>query len=96
LEVKDRLLFIVTVMLLAALISDQETRAQTPDKLLITHSSESISITPLIYGTINDADLQGLLEETKQEAGVKRAITVKDIVDYSLLRRAAKEIAANQ
>lgn len=43
-------------------------------------------------GTIADADLLQLLEETKQEAGVKRAITVKDIVDYSLLRRAVKEI----
>jgi ABC-type nitrate/sulfonate/bicarbonate transport system substrate-binding protein len=43
-------------------------------------------------GTINDADLNALLEETKQETGVKRAIALKDIVDYSLLRRAAKEI----
>ena len=43
-------------------------------------------------GTINESDLNSLLEETKQEAGVKRAIAVKDIVDYSLLRRAAKEI----
>ncbi len=43
-------------------------------------------------GTIGDADLNALLEETKQEAGVKRAIAVRDIVDYSLLRRAAKEI----
>lgn len=43
-------------------------------------------------GTINDADLNSLLEETKQEAGVKRQVALKDIVDYSLLRRAAKEI----
>jgi hypothetical protein len=43
-------------------------------------------------GTIADADLQELLEETKQEAGVKKPMAVKDIVDYSLLRRAAKEI----
>ena len=43
-------------------------------------------------GTINDAALNSLLEETKQEAGVKRAVALKDIVDYSLLRRAAKEI----
>lgn len=43
-------------------------------------------------GTIADADLQELLEETKQEAGVKKLMAVKDIVDYSLLRRAAKEI----
>jgi NitT/TauT family transport system substrate-binding protein len=44
-------------------------------------------------GTINESDLNNLLEETKQEAGVKRAIAVKDIADYSLLRRAAKEIS---
>lgn len=43
-------------------------------------------------GTIAAADLQELLEETKQEAGVKKPMAVKDIVDYSLLRRAAKEI----
>ena len=43
-------------------------------------------------GTIKENDLNELLEETKQETGVKRAIALKDIVDYSLLRRAAKEI----
>ncbi len=43
-------------------------------------------------GTIGDADLNSLLEETKQEAGVKRPVALKDIVDYSLLRRAAKEV----
>ena len=43
-------------------------------------------------GTIADADLLQLLDETKQEAGIKRAIAVRDIVDYSLLRRAVKEI----
>jgi NitT/TauT family transport system substrate-binding protein len=43
-------------------------------------------------GMINESDLNSLLEETKQEAGVKRAVAVRDIVDYSLLRRAAKEI----
>jgi ABC-type nitrate/sulfonate/bicarbonate transport system substrate-binding protein len=43
-------------------------------------------------GTMSDSDLNQLLEETKQEAGVKRAIALRDIVDYSLLRRAAKEI----
>ena len=47
-------------------------------------------------GTINDADLNELLEETKQEASVKRPIALKDIVDYSLLRRAAKEIGADK
>ena len=43
-------------------------------------------------GTIPDADLAELLEEMKQEAGVKRAIALREIVDYSLLRRAAKEV----
>jgi NitT/TauT family transport system substrate-binding protein len=43
-------------------------------------------------GTIADADLQQLLDEAKQETGVKRTIAVRDIVDYSILRRAAKEI----
>jgi ABC-type nitrate/sulfonate/bicarbonate transport system substrate-binding protein len=45
-------------------------------------------------GTMSDGDLNELLEETKQEAGVKRAIALRDIVDYSLLRRAAKEIGS--
>ena len=43
-------------------------------------------------GTISDAELNALLEETKQEAGVKRAVALRDVVDYSLLRRAAREI----
>jgi NitT/TauT family transport system substrate-binding protein len=43
-------------------------------------------------GTIADADLQQLLDEAKQETGVKRTIALRDIVDYSILRRAAKEI----
>lgn len=43
-------------------------------------------------GTISDAELNGLLEETRQEAGVKRAVSLRDVVDYSLLRRAAREI----
>jgi len=43
-------------------------------------------------GTVSDAILQDLLEQTKQETGVKKNITVKDIVDYSILRRVAKEI----
>jgi len=45
-------------------------------------------------GTIAEADLRDLLEQTKQEVGVKKLMAVKDIVDYSLLRRAAKEIGA--
>ena len=43
-------------------------------------------------GTIKEAALNELLEETKQETGITRAVAVKDIVDYSLLRRAAKEM----
>jgi ABC-type nitrate/sulfonate/bicarbonate transport system substrate-binding protein len=43
-------------------------------------------------GTVSDAILQDLLDQTKQETGVKKNITVKDIVDYSILRRVAKEI----
>jgi NitT/TauT family transport system substrate-binding protein len=43
-------------------------------------------------GTIAEADLQQLLDDALQETGVKRPIAVKDIVDYSILRRAAKEI----
>jgi NitT/TauT family transport system substrate-binding protein len=43
-------------------------------------------------GTIPEGDLAELLEEMKQEAGVKRAIALREIVDYSLLRRAAKEV----
>ena len=45
-------------------------------------------------GTISEKDLTVLLEEMKQEAGVKRAVPLRDIVDYSLLRRAAKEIGS--
>ena len=43
-------------------------------------------------GPVADSDLQELLEQTNQEAGIKRPITLKDLVDYSILRRAAKEI----
>ena len=45
-------------------------------------------------GTIAESDLNELLEEMKQEAGVKRAVALREIVDYSLLRRAAKEIGS--
>ena len=44
-------------------------------------------------GTVSDAILEDLLEQTKQETGVKKSIAVKDIVDYSIMRRVAKEIA---
>jgi ABC-type nitrate/sulfonate/bicarbonate transport system substrate-binding protein len=43
-------------------------------------------------GTIAEADLKELLEDTKREAAVTREVALKDIVDYSLLRRATKEI----
>lgn len=43
-------------------------------------------------GTVSDAILKDLLEQTKQETGVKKDIAVKDIVDYSVVRRVAKEI----
>lgn len=46
---KSRWIFL-TVVVLAVLISGRITLAQTPEKIVITHSSESISITPLIYG----------------------------------------------
>jgi hypothetical protein len=41
-----------------------------------------------------EADLRDLLEQAKQEAGTRRDIALRDIVDYSLLRRVAKEIGA--
>jgi NitT/TauT family transport system substrate-binding protein len=41
---------LLAVGVFALMISGQVTLAQTPEKLVITHSSESISITPLIYG----------------------------------------------
>ena len=45
-------------------------------------------------GTVSDAVLKDLLEQTKAETGVKREINIRDIVDYSMVlrRRAAKEI----
>ena len=45
-------------------------------------------------GTISENDLTVLLEEMKQEAGGKRVVPLRDIVDYSLLRRAAKDIGS--
>ncbi len=41
---------IVGALVFAALVHGPELAAQTLEKVLITHSSESISITPLIYG----------------------------------------------
>jgi hypothetical protein len=43
-------------------------------------------------GSVNEADLKELLEQAKQETGTKRKIVLEEIVDYSLLRQAAKEI----
>ena len=43
-------------------------------------------------GTIPEAELKDLLEQAKQETGVKRDVALKEIVDFSLLRQVAKEI----
>jgi NitT/TauT family transport system substrate-binding protein len=43
-------------------------------------------------GTVSDAVLKDLLEQTKAETGVKREINIRDIVDYSLVRQIHKEI----
>ncbi|MGH7784717.1 MAG: hypothetical protein ACREO5_12860, partial [Candidatus Binatia bacterium] len=43
-------------------------------------------------GTVSDAILKDLLEQTKQETGVKKDIAIRDIVDYSVVRRVAQEI----
>ena len=43
-------------------------------------------------GTVSDAVLKDLLEQTKIETGVKKDINLRDIVDYSLLRQVQREI----
>ena len=43
-------------------------------------------------GTVSDAVLKFLLEQTKQETGVKKEINIRDIVDYSLVRQIHKEM----
>ena len=43
-------------------------------------------------GTVSDAVLKDLLEQTKAETGVKREINIRDIVDYSLVRQIHKEV----
>ena len=43
-------------------------------------------------GTVSDAVLKDLLEQTKQETGVKKDINLKDVVDYSLVRQIHKEM----
>jgi NitT/TauT family transport system substrate-binding protein len=42
-------------------------------------------------GTVSDAVLKDLLEQTKAETGVKKEINIRDIVDYSLVRQIHKE-----
>ncbi|MGH7873049.1 MAG: ABC transporter substrate-binding protein, partial [Candidatus Binatia bacterium] len=48
-DVKHRWI-LPTLGVFALVMSGRVTLAQTPEKVVITHSSESISITPLIYG----------------------------------------------
>jgi sulfonate transport system substrate-binding protein len=48
-DVKDRRLFLAAVAF-SVLIHSEDLSAQAPEKVFVTHSSESISITPLIYG----------------------------------------------
>ena len=43
-------------------------------------------------GTVSDTVLKELLDQTKQEAGVKRELAIKDIVDYTWVRQVGKEI----
>ena len=43
-------------------------------------------------GTVSDAVLKDLLEQTKAETGVKKEINIRDIVDYSMVRQLHKEI----
>lgn len=43
-------------------------------------------------GTVSDAVLKDLLEQTKIETGVKKEINMRDIVDYSLVRQIHREI----
>jgi len=42
-------------------------------------------------GTVSDAVLKDLLEQTKLETGVKKEINIRDIVDYSLVRQIQRE-----
>ena len=41
---------------------------------------------------MSDAVLKDLLEQTKQETGVRKEINIRDIVDYSLARQMHKEM----
>ena len=42
-------------------------------------------------GTVSDGVLKDLLEQTKNDTGVKKDINLRDIVDYSLVRQIHKE-----
>lgn len=44
-------------------------------------------------GTVSESDLIELLEQTKQETGTKRAIVLRDIVDYAPLRQVMIEMS---
>ncbi|MGE5305442.1 MAG: ABC transporter substrate-binding protein [Alphaproteobacteria bacterium] len=44
-------------------------------------------------GTVAESDLNDLLEQAKQETGVKRDIALNDIVDFSPLRQVTKEMS---
>lgn len=43
-------------------------------------------------GTVSDAVLKELLDQTRQETGVKKDLAVKDVIDYTLVREVAREI----
>jgi len=43
-------------------------------------------------GTVSDAVLKDLLEQTKIETGVKKDINIREIVDYSLVRQVQREV----
>jgi hypothetical protein len=44
-------------------------------------------------GTVPESELKDLLEQARQETSVKREIALTDIVDFSLLRQATKEMS---
>ncbi len=43
-------------------------------------------------GTVSDAMLKDLIEQTKAETGVKKDFNIRDIVDYSLVGRFIKRV----
>lgn len=61
---------------------DAATAAETHRVVLRTLSDD---------GTVGDSALKDLLEQTKQETGVKKDINARDIVDDSLVRQRHKE-----